>query len=73
MEKRLSKRIDRIEKRLDIDRDDEIVEFPVGDGDVVRLRNRELKEILDEIGASCNKGLPGEMSHENIVQENRQN
>jgi len=51
-------RLRRIEKQLGIDRDDEIVEFPLNDGEVVRLTRRAFREILDDVMNRDNRFVP---------------
>ena len=45
-------------------RDDEIIEFPLGDGHVIRLTHRQWKEAWDQATRSANKFVPGGMEHE---------
>jgi hypothetical protein len=49
MVQNLKRRVARIEDRCGIGRDDEIVEFPLGDGRIARTTHGKLAEILAEI------------------------
>ncbi len=57
-------RLKRIEKRLGVSLDDEIVELVLNDGQVFRLTNRELDEIFAEIWKNNTKRLTGSAKHE---------
>lgn len=56
-------RLKRIEKRLGVSRDDEIVELELNDGQVFRLTNRKLDEIFAEIWKNNTKRLTGSEKH----------
>ncbi len=57
-------RLKRIEKRLGVNRDDEIVELVFNDGQVFRLTNREWNEIFAKIWKHNTKRLTGNAKHE---------
>ena len=57
-------RLKRIENRLSVSRDDEIVELVFNDGQVFRLTNRELDETLAEVMKNNTKRLTGSAKHE---------
>lgn len=60
----LKRRVGKIEERFDMGRDDEIIEFPLGDGHVIRLTHREWKEAWDQATRSNNRFVPGGVEHE---------
>lgn len=57
-------RLKRIEKRLGVNRDDEIIELVFNDEQIFRLTNREWNEISAEIWKHNTKRLTGNAKHE---------
>jgi hypothetical protein len=57
-------RLKRIEKRLGVNRDDEIVELVFNDGQVFRLTHRAWNKIFAEIMYNNTKRLTGSAKHE---------
>ena len=64
MMQNLKRRVGKIEEKFGMDRDDEIIEFPLGDGHVIRLTHREWKEAWDQATRSNNRFVPGGVEHE---------
>ncbi len=64
MMQNLKRRVGKIEEEFGMGRDDEIIEFPLGDGHVIRLTHRQRKEAWDQATCSNNRFVPGGVEHE---------